>query len=459
MTLAALALALFAADHHHAAGHDHHPGVAAGLEALAAGVSEDRLRSDVDTLVGFGTRHTLSSQDDPERGIGAAWAWSEAQFEALGLETMRVCDEVTGRRIPEPVRVCNVVAIQRGTERPDQMILLTGHIDSRVSDVMDAVSDAPGANDDGSGTAGVLEAARVLSRHKFPATIVYAHLTGEEQGLFGGRILAAHARANGWQVIANLNNDIIGNSCGSDGHCEPDVVRLFSEGPRRQGYDAGLMAAQHRLGGENDAPSRGLSRYVDALAEWLPGIGLDVRPIWRTDRWGRGGDHIEMLAAGYPAVRFTVGVEDYDHQHQDLRTEDGTFYGDVAAEMDFAYLARVTALNVATAAALASAPPPPSGVEAEGAVSTDTTLRWEAASGADHYKIVWRRTDASQWGADHRRVDADSCTDGQCEVVLDGVRVDDWIFGVASASADHHYSPAVAAVPGGQYAPLEERAE
>ena len=194
----------------------------------ARGVDAARMKRDVETLVGFGTRHTLSSQTDPKRGIGAALDWTEREFKSFGLSTVRPCDTVTGRRVPTPTRVCDMVAIQRGTERPNDVVIITGHIDSRVSDVMDFTKDAPGANDDGSGTAAVIEAARVLSKGKFPGTIVYAALSGEEQGLLGGKILADYAKAQGWNVIANLNNDIIGNSCGSDGVCNDKVVRVFS---------------------------------------------------------------------------------------------------------------------------------------------------------------------------------------------------------------------------------------
>ncbi|WP_260483550.1 M28 family peptidase [Sphingomicrobium flavum] len=456
LTSLTAATTAIAADHHHD-GHkshgDHHANRNAMLMEAADKVSQDRLQADIDRLVAFGTRHTLSSQTDPERGIGAAVTWAMGQLEAEGLEVLRVCDMVTGDRIPEPTRVCNAVGIQRGTERPNDIIIMTGHIDSRVTDPLDFTSDAPGANDDGSGTVAVLEAARVLKGRQFPATIVYAALSGEEQGLFGGRIMAAHANAQGWNVIANLNNDIIGNSCGSDGHCEPDVVRVFSEGPRRQGFDEAMNAAQHRFGGENDAPSRNLSRYLDALADDLPAIGLDIRQIWRTDRWGRGGDHREFLAAGYPAIRFTVSVEDYDHQHQDLRTEDGTVYGDTADEMDFAYLTKVTKLNVAALAALASAPPPPSNVSATGAVSTDTTMKWQPSPGASHYHLWMRRTDGGQWEK-HERFDAADCSPDGCEAMLEGIRVDDWIFGVAAVNDGHLASPTVAAVPGGQFTPI-----
>jgi hypothetical protein len=278
------------------------------LNQIASEVSQQRLYRDIQKLVSFGTRHTLSSQTDPKRGIGASVRWAEAEMKKLGLRTLQTCDTVTGRRVPTPTRVCNAVAIQRGTERPNDVVIITGHIDSRVTDVMNATADAPGANDDGSGTAAVLEAARVLSKRKFPATIIYAALSGEEQGLLGGKILADYAKAQGWNVVANLNNDIIGNSCGSDGVCNARQVRVFSEGPRWQGRED-LAARQRSLGGENDSPSRNLSRYLDSLAERLPAIGLDVMPIWRNDRFGRGGDHTEFLNAGYPAVRFSVAVE------------------------------------------------------------------------------------------------------------------------------------------------------
>ncbi|HEV2043555.1 MAG TPA: M28 family peptidase, partial [Sphingomicrobium sp.] len=368
----------------------------ARLVAISAPVDAARMKATVEKLVSFGTRHTLSSQTNPKRGIGAAVRWSEAELKKLGLEVLQTCDTVTGRRVPTPTKVCNAVAIQRGTERPNDVVIITGHIDSRVSDVMDFTRDAPGANDDGSGTAAVMEAARLLSRHKFPGTIVYGVLSGEEQGLLGGKILADYAKAQGWNVIANLNNDIIGNSCGSDKVCDARTVRVFSEGPRWQGREA-LAAQQRSLGGENDSPSRNLSRFLDGLAERHPQIGLDVRQIWRNDRFGRGGDHTEFLNAGYPAVRLSVAVEDYDHQHQDLRVEKGVTYGDTVDEMDFPYLAKVTRLNVAALAALASAPPPPEPT-VEGAVSTDTAVKWthEPSDNCD-FRVYWRRTDASRW--------------------------------------------------------------
>ena len=439
------------------------------LAEIVAPVSQARLRQTVERLVSFGTRHTLSSQTDPKRGIGAAVRWAEAEMKGLGLETLQTCDTVTKPpRIPTPTKVCNAVAIQRGTERPNDVVIITGHIDSRVSDPMNSTADAPGANDDGSGTAAVIEAARVLSKRKFPGTIVYAALSGEEQGLVGGKILAEYARAQGWNVIANLNNDIVGNSCGSDGVCNRDQVRVFSEGLRWQGGDE-LRAQVRSQGGENDSPSRNLSRYLDTLAGSVPGLDFDVMPVWRNDRFGRGGDHTEFLNAGFPAVRMSVAVEDYDHQHQDLRTDGGTKFGDTIDEMDFAYLTKVTKLNVAALASIASAPPPPE-TEVEGAVSTDTTIRWTPVGPGVGYVVRWRPTDSSNWTQAQYvppgcptitsvRVPTNSHLLDKCWIDLKGVRVDDSIFGVASVSPDMWESPVASAVPGGAFKPYVKPAK
>ena len=427
-------------------------------------VSAERLRSDVAKLVSFGTRHTLSTQSDPKRGIGAAVDWGLAEFKRMGvkcggcLEVLPVAETVTGPRVPTPTLVRNAVAIQRGTERPNEVVIVQGHIDSRVSDVMDATSDAPGANDDGSGTALVLEAARVLSGTKYPTTIIYALLSGEEQGLHGGQILAKWAEAQGFTVKAVLNNDIVGNSCGSDGYCEPRHVRVFSEGPRADLTDR-LRAAATRFGGENDTPSRNLSRWVAGLAAKNTD-GLQVRQIWRTDRMGRGGDQVPFLQKGYPAIRFSVGVEDYDHQHQDLRTENGVFYGDTIEEMDFTYLAGVTRLNVRALDALARAPMPPK-VTVDAAVRTDTELKWKTVLGAQSYSVATRATDASEWGKDMSLVYIDGPQASNDAAVAEGrefshvkkLRGDDWMFGVA-ACAGEYCSPVSSAVPGGAFAPV-----
>jgi hypothetical protein len=435
----------------------HHP---------AENVSEQRLKGDVEKLVSFGTRHTLSSQTDPKRGIGAAVDWGLAEFKRIGakcggcLEVLPVGEVIQpdARRIPVATLVRNAVAIQRGTERPNEVVIVQGHIDSRVSDPLDFTKDAPGANDDGSGTALVLEAARALSGTKYPTTIIYALLSGEEQGLFGGRILADWAAAQGFTVKAVLNNDIVGNTCGKDGYCEPKVVRVFSEGPRADLTDA-LRAAQTRFGGENDTPSRNLSRWVAGLAEKHP-EEMQVRQIWRTDRMGRGGDQVPFLQKGFPAIRFTVGVEDYDHQHQDLRTEGGVVYGDTIDEMDFAYLAGVTKLNVRALDALARAPMPPK-VTVDAAVRVDTEIKWTAVDGAGVYTVFTRATDATEWGKDFALVYIDgSKADNDAAVAkarefthVKKLRGDDWMFGVA-ACAGKFCSPVSSAVPGGAFEPV-----
>jgi hypothetical protein len=424
----------------------------AAADDPSVGVSQDRLHADIAKLVSFGTRHTLSVQDNPKRGIGAARRWGEAEFrktsKACGGCLTVVLPErmVQGARVPNPTRLVDVVAIQTGTERPNEVVIVQGHIDSRVTDVMNATADAPGANDDGSGSALVLEAARLLSKHKYPVTIVYALLSGEEQGLLGGQLLADYAAEHGWQVKAVLNNDIVGNSCGSDGFCDPEHVRVFSEGPRAD-LDDKARAAQRRDGGENDSPSRNLSRY----AATLDSDAFAVRQIWRADRMGRGGDHLPYLEKGYPAIRFSVSVENYDHQHQDLRTENGTVYGDNIEFVDFPYLAKVTALNVRMLDRLARTPMPPVPT-AEAAVQTFTTVKWAEVPGAANYSIWQRRTDEANWPAEPviGKIVATSAK-------LDGVRGDDWVFGVSACSADGLCSPVASAVPGGGFEPLAQQ--
>lgn len=419
-------------------------------------VSEERLRANLERLVSFGTRHTLSA-DEGARGLPAAQRWTGELFReyaaacggCLTVET--VGETVEGLpRIPGPSRVENVIAIQRGTTDPDRVVIITGHIDSRVTDVMNARDDSPGANDDGSGVAAILEAARILSQHRFPGTIVYAPLAGEEQGLVGARILADHAKREGWRIVANLNNDMIGNSEGQDGTRDTDHIRVFSEAVRADA-DPALIAQMRRLGGENDSPSRNLSRWLATFAGELP-YGLTVRQIWRNDRFGRGGDHSEFLNAGFPAVRITEALENYHRQHQDLRTENGIVYGDTLDGIDWDYLTRATRFNVAALAALARAPMPPA-VTIEGAVTPDTLVKWEPVTGADAYVVRWRRTDASQW-SESRRVEGNVR-----ELTLPGIRIDDWVFGVSSVAADGQESPVASAVPAGAFRPYEAPAQ
>lgn len=420
------------------------------LSNLASQVSEARLKAAIEKMVSFGTRHTLSDRTSPTRGIGAAERWAEAEFQSISRECGG-CLQVsvpkqtfTGRRVPKPTEIGAIVAVQRGTTDPDRVIIITGHIDSRVTDVMDAVSDAPGANDDASGVAAVFEAARILSKHKFPATLVYAALEGEEQGLYGGKVVADLGKKQGWRIEANLNNDIIGNTQGQSGVIVRDRVRVFAEGTKS--VETPEQANQRRYnGGEVDSPSRNVSRFLDALAERQSKDlgGLDVMMVYRTDRFGRGGDQTEFLAAGFPAVRITEGAENYDRQHQDLRTENGKPYGDVISGVDFPYLARVTRLNVMAMAALARAPAPPEGVKIEGAVSPDTTVSWDAVPGAAGYRIHWRGTTDPQW----KHVRETKAT----KDVLKGVVIDDWFFGVSSVAADGSESPVVFPGPAGSF--------
>ncbi|TPW06144.1 MAG: peptidase M28 [bacterium] len=418
------------------------------LHQLAAEVRPERMRADIQALVGFGTRHTMSETTSDIRGIGAARRWAQREFEAIGrdcggcLAVVTPSDTVTAARVPTPTEVVNVVAIQRGTGDPNRVIIISGHIDSRVTDVMNFTADAPGANDDASGVAAVLEAARVLSKHSFDATLVFAALSGEEQGLLGGKILADYAQAQGWRVEANLNNDIVGNSEGQSGVRDTTRVRVFSEGTKTVETEAQEERRRYN-GGEVDSSSRNLARFVDGLADRYL-ANFDVEMIYRTDRYGRGGDQVEMLRHGFPAVRISEGAENYDRQHQDLRTENGVEYGDTIEGVDFDYLGQVARLNIVAMGALANAPASPLGVTIEGAVKPDTTVKWRAVPGAAGYRVWWRSTTAPQWT--HSRW-AGSAT----ELVLPGIVIDDFFFGVSAVSDDGYESPVVFPGPAGSF--------
>jgi Zn-dependent M28 family amino/carboxypeptidase len=411
------------------------------LAAIADAVDAQALHATIEKLVGFGTRHTLSDTVSDTRGIGAARRWAKARFEAISrecggcLEIVTPSQRVTGKRAPNGVEIVDVVAIQRGTGDPGRVVAITGHIDSRVTDVMDATHDAPGADDDASGTAAVLESARVLSRRKFAATIVYGVLSGEEQGLYGGKVLADYAKAQGWRVEADLNNDIVGNSHGGDGVNDNGTIRVFSEGTKA--LETPEQAGKRRYnGGELDSPSRNLARFVAGLAERHL-TNLRVNMVYRTDRYGRGGDQVEFLEHGFPALRLTEPHEDYRNEHQDLRTENGVRYGDSIDRVDFEYLAQVTRLNAITLAALASAPAPVQGVRIGGAVTTDTVLTWTPQPGVAQYKVWWRDTTAPQW--QHSRTYAAGADPGHA--VLKNIDLDDFFFGVSAVSADGWESP------------------
>ncbi|THD07948.1 M28 family metallopeptidase [Rhodanobacter lindaniclasticus] len=410
------------------------------LHALADAPSQVELRMTITRLVGFGTRHTLSDTKSDTRGIGAARRWVKSRFEAIAkdcggcIEVVTPSQMFSGKRAPRPTEVMDVVAIKRGSTDPERVIVITGHLDSRVSDVMNTTSDAPGANDDASGVAALIEAARLLSKYDNRATLVFAALSGEEQGLYGGKVLADYAVAHGWKVEAELNNDIVGNSHGQNGVIDNTTVRVFSEGTKTNESQAQADYRRYH-GGEVDSPSRNLARYIDRLAgQYLP--DLDVRMIYRTDRFGRGGDQVPFLQAGYPAVRVSEAHENYTRQHQDLRKEGGIDYGDTIDGIDFRYLARVTALNAITMASLSRAPAPPTQVETKGALATDTTVSWRKVPGAAGYRVHWRDTTAPQWQYARAVGDVD-------QAVLTDVVIDDWFFGVSAVSADGYESPVV----------------
>ncbi|MDY0021398.1 M28 family metallopeptidase [Arenimonas caeni] len=429
------------------------PGETPVLHEIGTAPSAARIEADIRKLVSFGTRHTLSSQTDPMRGVGAATRWIHDEFERISrdcggcLEVRYVKGTVQGEpRIPDPVEVVSVIAIQRGTADPNRYVIMSGDIDSRASDVMDASSDAPGANDNASGVAGTLEAARVLSKYTFPGSIVYAALSGEEQGLFGGKFLAEEAQREGWRITGVLNNDMIGNSAGINGVVENNTARVFAEGTR-----ANETAEEARLrrftGGEVDSPTRNLARYVDRMAAYVP--NLDVMMIYRLDRFARGGHHRPFNDLGYPAVRVMETNEHYDRQHQDLRTEDGRIYGDTLEGVDFDYAAKLTALNAVSLAALAWAPPPPANVSIEGAVSADTTLKWTRAPAAQAphlagYRVHWRLTTEPRWTHSRWVGDVESFT-------LENVVIDNYFFGVSAVAKDGTESPVVFPGPAGSF--------
>ena len=426
----------------------------ARLHALQAAVSADRIKADIETLVGFGTRHTLSETVSESRGIGAARRWIKAEFERIStdcrgcLEVRYVSDFVEGEpRIPERTEIVSVIAIQRGRLDPDRMVMMSGDIDSRVTDPLNGTSDSPGANDNASGLAGVLEAARVLSKEKFDGTIVYAALAGEEQGLFGGKILAAQALEEGWRIKAVLNNDMIGNIEGVDGVIDNATARVFSEGTRAVETPEEANLRRFR-GGEVDSPSRNLARYVDRLADqYIP--NLNVMMVYRLDRFRRGGHHRPFNAVGIPGVRIMETHENYNRQHQDLRSENGIDYGDVISGVNFDYARKLTSLNVVALAAMAAAPPFPANVEIEGAVTRSTTLKWlrpegRAARRLAGYRIHWRLTDAPQWT--HSVYVGDVA-----EYTLENVVIDNYYFGVSSIAKDGAESPVVFPGPAGSF--------
>lgn len=424
------------------------------LYDIAEAISPQRIEQDITTLVNFGTRHTLSETESDTRGIGAARRWIKAEFEKISAECGG-CLEVyfqsevisNEKRIPEATDVVSVIAIQRGSTDPSRYMIMSGDIDSRVSDVMDFTSDSPGANDNASGVAGTLEAARILTQYAFNGSIVYAALAGEEQGLFGGRIMAEHAKKDGWRIKAVLNNDMIGNIEGVNGVINNTTARIFAEGTRVTETEA--EARRRRFsGGEVDSPSRNLARYIDKIADQYI-ENLDTMVIYRLDRFGRGGHHRPFNDLGFPGIRIMETNENYTRQHQDLRTEDGIAYGDTLDGVNFDYAAKLTGLNAVSLAAMAWAPNPPANVEITGAVQPSTTLKWEALDTQQNpqlagYKIYWRHTDAPQW-------EFSKFVGNVTQATLDNVVIDNYFFGVASVNKEGLESPVVYPGPAGSF--------
>jgi hypothetical protein len=353
---------------------------------------------------------------------------------------MYISDTISGeRRIPDPVEVVSVIAIQRGTLDPNRYVMMSGDIDSRITDPMNFTDASPGANDNASGMAGTIEAARVLSKHQFAGSIIYAALAGEEQGLFGGEILAAHALKENWRIKAVLNNDMIGNITGIDGITDNTSARVFSEGTRDN--ETKEEARIRRFtGGEVDSPSRNLARYIDLRADkYIP--ALDIMMIYRLDRFGRGGHHRPFNEVGIPAVRIMETHEHYDRQHQDLRNENGREFGDVISGVNFDYARKLTALNVVSLAEMAGAPPFPAQVKASGAVRASATLKWKMAEGkaAENlagYMVYWRLTDQAKWQYSRFVGKVD-------KYEFSNLVIDNYFFGVASVANDGSQSPVV----------------
>ncbi len=416
------------------------------ITAALRDISPARIQATIEKLVSFHTRSTLSAADTASgQGIGAAREWIRSEFErdsqACGgcLEVKTdVFVEPAADRIPKPTEIVNVYAVLRGTggEEAKRIVLVTGHYDSRNSNTLDIAGAAPGANDDASGTAVSLECARVLSQHKFPGTIIFLTVAGEEQGLNGSTHFAKMAKEQVWQIEAVLNNDIVGGDR-SEGR-KPDTVRVFSEGiPLAAGDDD--VRRIRGLGGESDSASRQVARYIDETAAEYP-MGLKPTLVFRLDRYLRGGDHRAFNEQGFAGVRFTEYRENYNRQHQNVRTENGVEYGDLPKFVDFDYVAKVARLNAAALASLASAPAPPGKVRLlVKELQNDSTLTWEAVPRAASYEVLWRETTSPTW--DHSEHVGNE-TRATLKLSKDNV-----IFAVRSVDAAGHKSLAVVPQP------------
>lgn len=412
------------------------------LYDIVESVSSERLEVDIRKLADFGTRHTMSDTVSNVRGIGAARRWIKSEFEKISKDCGG-CLEIIyqkslvpaegNRRFTKDTWVVNVIAILRGIKHPNRYVMMSGDIDSRISDGLDAINDSPGANDNASGMAGTIEAARVLSKYKFESSIIFAGLSGEEQGLFGGKHMAKVAKEDGWDIVAVLNNDMIGNIEGIDGVTDNRSFRIFSE-PTPANNDEQKTIWYRFYGGEVDGPSRQLARYIHRITQtYMP--EMKPKMIYRLDRFGRGGHHKPFNDEGFPGVRIMETHEHYDRQHQDIRVEDGIKYGDVIEGVDFDFTAKLTAVNAINLAALAWAPPAPKNVQIGGAVKPSTTLRWDQLEGEEvvGYKLYWRDTTAPQWQYSKFVGDVGQYT-------LENIVIDNYLFGVVSVGKNGHES-------------------
>ena len=407
-------------------------------------VSANRIITDVETLANFGTRHTLSDTLSETRGIGAARRWIKKSFAQISADCGN-CLEVfeqknmfkaDGRRLTRDVWINNIVAIQRGSVHPNRFVIMSGDIDSRVSDPNNFTSDSPGANDNATGMAGAIEAARVLSKYRFANSIIYVGLSGEEQGLYGGKGLAQYALDNNWEIIGVLNNDMIGNIEGVDGVIDNRSFRIFSE-PTSPTETERARKQRRFYGGEVDGISRQLARYVHKTTQnYMP--EMNPMLIYRLDRFGRGGHHRPFNDVGFAGIRIMEAHENYNRQHQDIRSEDGIAYGDVLSGVNAAYAAKLTAVNAISLAALAWAPAAPKEVAIGGVVAPSTRLEWMASESPNivGYMVYWRDTTSPTW-------QYSKYVGNKTQTTLEGIVLDNYLFGVAAVGTDGHQSTVV----------------
>ena len=408
------------------------------------GVSEDRIEQDIATLAGFGTRHTLSDTLSNKRGIGAARRWIFNEFQSIAkncdgciqVSYQKNYNEPDGRRIVKPVWINNVIAIQRGSKYPNRFVIMSGDIDSRISDPNNYTDDSPGANDNASGMAGTIEAARILSQYSFENSIIYAGLAGEEQGLYGGKGLAQYAQEQGWEIIGILNNDMIGNIKGVDGVIDNRTFRIFSE-PTPANESERARKSRRFYGGEVDGISRQLARYIHkTVRTYMP--EMNPKMIYRLDRFGRGGHHRPFNDVGYAGVRIMEAHENYTQQHQDIREENGIAYGDVLEAVNFGYATKLTAVNAINLAALAWAPPALKELSIGGVVEASAKFKWSKQNDENiaGYKIYWRDTTSPTW-------DNSRFVGNVTEATLEGIVIDNYFFGVSTVGKNGIESPVV----------------